>query len=365
MSGLEISGIRARFGHAEVLRGIDCRVAAGETVVLFGPSGAGKTTFLRAIAGVEPAASGVVRINGRDVQDLEPEHRPLGMAFQNFSLYPHLSAYENIASPLRARRLRSQEIEVKVRRVAELLRIAHVLGHLPRELSNGQKQRTALARALVAEPPVLLLDDPLRNVDAKLRYEMRLELPPLLRKTGAAVIFVTQDFREAMALADRVVVLREGVVLQDAPAEEVYEAPASVPVAQLFGDPPMNLLSARLAQDGNRVRAEAAGMAPSFADLDRGRLETPFLGVRPEDVLLASRAAGQAHAEILAVTPLHDRCVLLLRAADGTELVASVAGAAPDPGSFVSIAGARHAVLFDPVSGHRLAISGARTEVAA
>ncbi|HWA78846.1 MAG TPA: ABC transporter ATP-binding protein [Acetobacteraceae bacterium] len=365
MNGLEVSGIRVRFGHTEVLRGIDCRVAAGETVVLFGPSGAGKTTLLRAIAGVEPAASGVVRIDGQDVQDLGPEHRPLGMAFQNFSLYPHLSAYENIASPLRARRLRMPEIETKVRRVADLLRIDHVLGHLPRELSNGQKQRTALARALVAEPPVLLLDDPLRNVDAKLRYEMRLELPPLLRKTGAAVIFVTQDFREAMALADRVVVLREGLVLQDAPAEEVYGAPATVPVAQLFGDPPMNLLSARLVQEGNRVRAEAAGMVSGFPDLNITRLETLLLGVRPEDVLIASPASGKAHAEILAVTPLHERCVLLLRTADGTELVASMAGAAPIPGTFVSIAGARHAVLFDPASGRRLAVSDARTEMVA
>lgn len=360
MSGLEIADIRVRLGRNEILRGVDIRVAPGETLVLFGPSGVGKTTLLRAIAGVEPAASGSVRIDDREVGTLDPEHRPLGMAFQNFALYPHFSAFENIASPLRARRVGASEITARVGQVAALLRISHVLQHMPKELSNGQKQRTALARALVAEPPVLLLDDPLRNVDAKLRYEMRLELPPLLRRTRAAVIFVTQDFREAMALADRVAVLREGVIVQQATAAEVYASPASVAVARLFGDPPMNLLPARLTAEG----VEAAGL--NFAFPGAGpRQGEPLLGIRPEDVLLAATPGpGRVAADVVAVTPLHERQVILLRAG-GAEIVASAAGAAPAAGAQLFLAGARRALLFDGASGRLHGASAERAEIAA
>src|SRR5271165_6622629 len=208
--GLQVRDLRAAFGRNVLLRGIDLEVAPGETLVLFGPSGVGKTVLLRAIAGLEPAASAAVAVGGRDVSALGPDARQVGMAFQNFALYPHMDAAANIASPLRARGVPAAEAGAKVAAVATLLRISHVLDHAPRALSNGQKQRTALARALVGEPRVLLLDDPLRNVDAKLRYEMRLELPRLLRRAGAATIYVTQDYREAMALGDRVAVLLDG-----------------------------------------------------------------------------------------------------------------------------------------------------------
>ncbi|MGC8468501.1 MAG: ABC transporter ATP-binding protein [Acetobacteraceae bacterium] len=359
MSGLELTDVRLRLGRNEILRGVDLAVAAGETLVLFGPSGVGKTMLLRAIAGVEPAASGSVRIGGQEVGGLDPEHRPLGMAFQNFALYPHFPAFENIASPLRARGLGESEIAARVDKVATLLRIGHVLGHMPKELSNGQKQRTALARALVAEPPVLLLDDPLRNVDAKLRYEMRLELPPLLRRTRAAVIFVTQDFREAMALGDRVAVLREGAIEQQAPPDVLYAAPASVPIARLFGDPPMNLLSAR--QDAEGIAA--VGMHFAFPDL-KIVPDKALLGIRPEDILLArSGAAGRVPAEVMAVTPLHERLVVLLRVA-GVEIVASTPASAMPPGGDVHLAGARRALLFDGVSG-RLQTASAEAELVA
>ncbi len=315
--GLRVRDLCVTFGRNHLLRGVDLDVVPGETVVLFGPSGVGKTVMLRAIAGLEPAARCAVTIDGRDVARLGPDARGIGMAFQNFALYPHMSARENIASPLAARRVSPADIPGRVDAVAGLLRITHVLGHAPRELSNGQKQRTALARALVGNPKVLLLDDPLRNVDAKLRYEMRLELPRLLRRAGAATIYVSQDYREAMALGDRVAILLDGHIAQLAPPEEIYDAPANVVVARLFGDPPINLLRADVAM--------TLGLGGGDG----------LLGIRPETIEVTEDP--HATTELIAITPLHERQVLLLRAADGTEIVASVLSA-PPPGSRVRLA---------------------------
>ena len=316
--GLRVRDLHVHFGRNHLLRGIDLDVTPGETVVLFGPSGVGKTVLLRAVAGLEPAARCGVTIDGRDVARLGPDARGIGMAFQNFALYPHMSARQNIESPLAARRVPAAEATARVDMVASLLRITHVLGHAPRELSNGQKQRTALARALVGNPKVLLLDDPLRNVDAKLRYEMRLELPRLLRRAGAATVYVSQDYREAMALGDRVAILLDGGIGQFAPPEEIYDAPANVAVARLFGDPPINLLRTDVAM--------ALGLGGGDG----------MLGIRPETIAVTEDP--HATTELIAVTPLHERQVLLLRAADGTEIVASVTGDPPPPGSRVRLA---------------------------
>ncbi len=214
----------------------------------------------------------------------------MGVAFQNFALYPHMPAYENIASPLHARRLPAAEIKARVERIAALLKISHVLGQPPRALSNGQKQRTALARALVGEPKILLMDDPLRNVDAKLRYEMRMELPWLLRRSSAASIYVTQDYREAMALGDRVAVLIEGRIMQTDHPEQVYDAPASTAVARLFGDPPLNLAPCRphAGNDGVRVRALGLDIGLPIDPALAGR--DSLLGLRPEDIVLFREA---------------------------------------------------------------------------
>jgi multiple sugar transport system ATP-binding protein len=269
--------------------------------VLFGPSGVGKTVLLRAVAGVEPAARAHIEIGGRDVSSLGPEARGLGMAFQNFALYPHMSARENIASPLQARRLPADEVTRWVDEVAALLRISHVLGHAPKELSNGQKQRTALARALVGKPPVLLLDDPLRNVDAKLRYEMRLELPRLLREAGAATIYVSQDYREAMGLGDRVAILLDGRIAQlDAP-EAIYDAPGSVKVARLFGDPPINLLPCRPTPQGGALSVTAAGWQLRLPHAGAWADRPCLLGVRPEAITLHdAEAPSRARASVSA-----------------------------------------------------------------
>ncbi len=344
--GLRVRDLHVKFGKTELLRGIDLDVAPGETLVLFGPSGVGKTVLLRAIAGLEPAARCDVAIDGRDVTTMGPEGRGIGMAFQNFALYPHMPARKNISSPLEAQQKSAAEIDSRVDAVATLLKITHVLGHAPRELSNGQKQRTALARALVGNPRVLLLDDPLRNVDAKLRYEMRLELPRLLRRAGAATIYVSQDYREAMALGDRVAILLDGRFAMLAPPEQVYDRPESVQVARLFGDPPINLLPCAATATG----VTAAGMA---VDLPGHPGRECLLGIRPEALrVLTGAEPGAAQAEVVALTPLHERLVVLLRAADGTEIVASVVGGAPAAGSAVWIAAdPAAALLFDAATG--------------
>ena len=388
-AGLRVRGVRVAYGRATVLDGVSLDVAAGETSVLFGPSGAGKTVLLRALAGLEPGATGRVWIGGRDVSALGPEHRRVGVAFQNFALYPHMPASANIASPLRARRLPAEEVQRRVQAVASLLKIGHVLGNLPRALSNGQKQRTALARALVAEPDALLLDDPLRNVDAKLRYEMRMELPRLLRRAGAATIYVTQDHREAMALGDRIAVLVEGRVAQVGTPEEVYDAPATVAVARLFGDPPLNLIPARAEPGGVRAlglhlplrpaRPSPAGAAPPGGAGARpetadprgdngsmGRQGAVLLGLRPEAIsVLPAPAQGAAPATLVAATPLHERLVLLLRTPDGAELLASTAGDAPAEGSAVWFRpDPARALLYDADSGLRVPATAAQPEMA-
>jgi len=327
MSDLSIERISKSYGKAQVLSEASIEVKAGETVVVCGPSGAGKTVLLRLVAGVVEPDTGDIRIAGRSVINVGPERRDIGMAFQNFALYPHLSAFENIASPLRARGLEAGEIKRRVVEISSLLRIEHVLGHTPRELSNGQKQRTSLARSLVRGPGVLLLDDPLRNVDAKLRYEMRLELPRLLRNFGSAVLYVTQDYKEAMALADRIAVLRAGRIEQLAPASAIYDAPESIEVARLFGDPTINLYPIRPEAEGGAAVVRLFGQ---IWRLPRGREAAIdrdcLLGLRPEDVRIGGEGGhpGSVAFELEAVTPLNVRGVLYLRGPAGEELLATV-----------------------------------------
>jgi len=364
MGYLGLENLAKAFRRERVLDGVTLDVAKGETVVVFGPSGGGKTVLLRLVAGIYQPDAGDIRIDGRSVLGVGPQSRDIGMAFQNFALYPHLNAFENIASPLRAHGVAQTEIKRKVDDVAGLLRITHVLGHMPRELSNGQKQRTALARSLVRGPSVILLDDPLRNVDAKLRYEMRLELPRVLREFGTTVLYVTQDYKEAMALGQRVAVLLDGRFRQVGTPAEVYRAPADVRIARLFGDPTINLYPVR-------PRPSADGGAE--AELFGGTVRLPvglaniaanrdcLLGLRPEDVTVQREPSdGALPVELDAVTPLNVRTVLFLRARDRAEILATAgeeAGAAFGRGHrqvFARIDLGK-ALLFDQASGERLA----------
>jgi multiple sugar transport system ATP-binding protein len=359
MAQLELSAVTKKFKTGTAVDQVSLSVERGEIVAIFGPSGAGKTVLLRIVAGVEELDAGTVRIGGRDVTTDSPETRGIGMAFQNFALFPHMSAYANVASGLTATDTPKNEIYVRVQAIAKMLKIGHVLGHSPRELSNGQKQRTALARALVAEPEILLLDDPLRNVDAKLRYEMRLELPNLLRRYNATALYVTQDYKEAMALADRIVVMLHGRIAQIASSEAVYNAPASVEIARLFGDPTINLLPCKPVRNG-------AGLAVTIANtrvhIGSGFAAAPgqscTLGLRPEDLILQDQPADEAiPVDVLAVTPLNERYVFLVKTLDGRELLASSgdpASAERTHGRAYLRFGPEAVLLFDGTTGARI-----------
>jgi multiple sugar transport system ATP-binding protein len=317
MTGLVLSHISKGFKAGKVLEDVSLNVNAGEIVAIVGPSGCGKTVLLRIIAGLQEPDGGSVSIDGVDMTEASPESRGVGMAFQNFALFPHFNAFDNIASPLTARHTPAAALKEKVGAVARMLKIDHVLGHAPRELSNGQKQRTALARALVAQPKVLLLDDPLRNVDAKLRYEMRLELPRLLRSYNAAVIYVTQDYKEAMALGDRIAVLRGGKIEQWATPRDVYTAPASVEVAKLFGDPTINLLPSQVEQGGIQILGRSVPTPQASGAV--------VAGLRPEHLKVSRvQIANGVPCELDAVMPVNVRSVLYLRGPAGEEILATV-----------------------------------------
>ncbi len=346
MPHLELSSVCKAFRTNKVLDDISLIADSGEIIVIFGPSGTGKTVLLRLIAGVEEPTSGKVSIDDQDMADVAPEHRDVGMAFQNFALFPHLDAFENIASPLRARRQSEKEVKEGVTRVARLLKIDHVLGHAPRQLSNGQKQRTALARALASSPKLLLLDDPLRNVDAKLRFEMRLELPRLLRQAKSTVLYVTQDYKEAMALADRIAVLADGKFVQVASPQEIYRNPATIGVARLFGDPTINLAETAVGA-GTTIdfAGEKVAIDKSYAALE-GRAVT--FGVRPEAVEVTNGSGLGLRAQVMAVTPLNERTVLLLQTPAGAELLASL----PSSSAQIPKAESEVRIAFNPKGTH-------------
>lgn len=358
MSTLEIRNASKHYKKETVVNDVSFSVDDGETLVLFGPSGAGKTVLLRMIAGLVDPDEGTVLIDNEDMHDVDAEYRGIGMAFQNFALFPHMNAFDNIASPLTAGRNSKSVIQAGVEKVARLLKIDHVLNHTPKELSNGQKQRTALARALAGSPPILLLDDPLRNVDAKLRFEMRLELPQLLQAQGATVIYVTQDYKEAMALGDRIAVVSEGAIEQIGTPEDIYLHPASIEIARLFGDPVINLYDVQAQQEGTAVHVELSGQrlpVPSHLASQVGK--PSVLGIRPESLRFVEQdTVGAIPITIEAETPLNEKIVTLALTERNREiLISRPAGTlAPDSGKAFIAVDAHAMLMFDKDSGHSL-----------
>lgn len=293
MAALSIRGVTKSYdGAQQVLHGIDVQVADGEFMVLVGPSGCGKSTLLRMVAGLETITSGEIAIGEKVVNRVEPKDRDIAMVFQNYALYPHMTVAENLAFGLRLRGKSKAEIGTRVRNAAQLLELEQRLDSLPAALSGGQRQRVALGRALVREPKVFLLDEPLSNLDAKLRLSMRVEIARLHRQLGTTMIYVTHDQVEAMTLAQRVIVMNKGVAEQIGTPSEVYQRPASLFVAGFIGSPAMNLLPGTLSADGSQLLL-ADGMAlplPVAKPQWAGRQLT--LGVRPEHIQLVAQGQG-------------------------------------------------------------------------
>ena len=246
MSDLKITGLHKHYGAYHAVKGIDLEVPSGEFTVLVGPSGCGKSTLLRTIAGLEEASAGTIEIGGKDVTWARPRDRDIAMVFQNYALYPYLNVYENIAFGLRARRVASAEVDKRVKRAAEMLGIAQLLERFPRELSGGQRQRVAIGRAIVRDALLFLFDEPLSNLDAQLRDDMRVEIKRLHQELGRTMIYVTHDQIEAMTLADRIALLRDGKIEQLGAPLDLFERPATRFVAGFLGSPKMNFLPAAI-----------------------------------------------------------------------------------------------------------------------
>lgn len=354
MAEVRFDKVRKTFGAAVAVNGLDLTVASGEFVSLLGPSGCGKTTTLRMLAGLEFPTEGEIRIGGRVVNDVPPGKRDIAMVFQSYALYPHMTVGENIAYPLKKRGVARAERAEMVRRVAETLKLEALLDRKPRQLSGGQQQRVALGRALVRDPKVFLLDEPLSNLDAKLRAHMRAELIELHRRVGRTFVYVTHDQLEAMTMSDRIAVMHEGELQQFGAPMEVYEKPANLFVAGFIGSPAMNLLPGEIAAAGAGLVFERAGLRLPVASGGAPGAKVT-LGVRAEDMTIG---AGPVEAIVRVIEPTGHEAIVMAEL--GGETI--VLRAPPDHGLAVG-APARLAFktprlhAFEAASGARLPIS--------
>jgi multiple sugar transport system ATP-binding protein len=293
MAEIALEGVTKVFADGtEAVHGVDLQIPDGRLIVLVGPSGCGKTTVLRMVAGLEGLTAGTIRIGDRIVNEVPPGERDVAMVFQNYALYPHMTVYQNMALSLKIRKLKKPEIQRRVREAVRVLRLEDILHKRPRELSGGQRQRVAMGRAIVRDPQAFLMDEPLSNLDAKLRVQMRAEILRIQRELQVTTIYVTHDQTEAMTLGDLVAVMKRGVLEQIGPPHELYTHPASLFVGGFIGSPAMNLVEATLTigSDGTfvefggrrlRVPEEVVGARPALADFDGRRL---IVGIRPEDM---------------------------------------------------------------------------------
>ncbi len=305
MAQVSIRDARKAYGNTEVLHGLDFDIADGEFAVIVGPSGCGKSTLLRMIAGLEEITTGEIAIGGEVVNDREPKDRNIAMVFQNYALYPHMTVYGNMAYGLKIARLPKQEIDRRVQEAARILQLGEMLERRPGQLSGGQRQRVAMGRAIVREPAVFLFDEPLSNLDAKLRVQMRIEIRKLRNSLTTTSVYVTHDQVEAMTLADRLVVMNDGNAEQIGTPIEVYGAPATMFVGGFIGSPPMNFMPGTVAADGKTVRLPGGiDVRPANGKLTAHAGRPVSVGIRPEHLAIADGAEPTLELEVELVEAL-------------------------------------------------------------
>jgi len=351
MASVTIDKVAKRFGSAEVIHGIDAAIGDGEFVVLVGPSGCGKSTLLRMIAGLEDISGGTISIGGKVVNTLPPKSRDISMVFQNYALYPHMTVEENMAFSLTLAGASKAEKQKKVREAAEILGLESLLQRKPKALSGGQRQRVAMGRSIVRNPQVFLFDEPLSNLDAKLRVQMRGEIKSLHRRLGTTMVYVTHDQVEAMTMADRIVVMQAGRIEQIGTPLELYDRPANAFVAQFIGSPAMNLFPATVSAGQLVLQGgQASGLATPAGVKDGQKL---LIGKRPEEIALGPE--GSLEATVENIEPTGSETFLELKL--GSQLVSAVLRERPwfEVGSSQKLSLSKGAIhVFDADSGQRI-----------
>jgi multiple sugar transport system ATP-binding protein len=362
MAHVDFRHIKKAFGKVEVIHGIDFSIADGEFVVLVGPSGCGKSTLLRMLAGLEDISDGEIRIDDQVVNELESKDRDIAMVFQSYALYPHMTVRENMGFSLRLRKADAKTTAERVDKAARILNLDKLLDRYPRELSGGQRQRVAMGRAIVRDPKVFLFDEPLSNLDAKLRVAMRAEIKALHQRLKTTTVYVTHDQIEAMTMADRIVVMHDGIVEQIGTPLELFDQPRNLFVAQFIGSPAMNVQRGALRRDaGGRAHVEALGARWPVGALASGTDGQPVdYGIRPGDIRLASAGEGDVSASVIVVEPTGAETELLLEIGQGdppAQVTLVMHGrTSVQPGETVRLAvAADKAHVFDAGSGQRVA----------
>ena len=349
MASVTISGVTKSFGATDVIRGVDIDIADGEFVVLVGPSGCGKSTLLRMIAGLETISGGTISIGERIVNDIMPKDRDIAMVFQSYALYPHMSVAENMGFSLKMQKFSRDDAAGRVGRAANILGLDQLLERYPRQLSGGQRQRVAMGRAIVRDPSVFLFDEPLSNLDAKLRVQMRSEIKALHQRLETTTVYVTHDQIEAMTMADRVVVMHDGIVEQVGTPLELYDTPQNLFVAEFIGSPAINLLPGRLT--GDEFVVDEAIRLPAARPADEAGREAVY-GVRPEDIHLDPAGVP---AKVMLVEPTGADTHVIARVGAHDVVAAIRERHALKPGDEIGLTPAVERVhLFDRATGRRL-----------
>nr|WP_321982753.1 sn-glycerol-3-phosphate ABC transporter ATP-binding protein UgpC [uncultured Cohaesibacter sp.] len=358
MASIKLERLIKNYGTFRAIKGIDLDIADGAFVTFVGPSGCGKSTLLRMVAGLEEISGGTLKIDDEVVNELEPRDRDIAMVFQDYALYPHMSVAENIGFGLKMRGMDTGEISKRVKDAAEILQISPLLERKPGQLSGGQRQRVAMGRAIVRRPKVYLFDEPLSNLDAKLRVDMRTQIKRLHNLLETTTIYVTHDQVEAMTLADHIVILKDGVIMQQGNPVSVYERPISRFVGEFIGSPKMNILAATISRDGDKVNFTNDGFALSVSDCDKADGQMIEVGIRPEHLIPCEKEESLIAARVDVLEPLgsdtHAICLV-----GKQELTARLDPSLRlSPGDTLYLrADPEKLHFFDPESGDRLEIS--------